>query len=133
MSHHRRQTPADGTKDGAIIGGGREPDTIIRRHQLRAVIGYSIGHIYELVSRAIPCADSMGPRAIGWFAREVEQWQQARKAERDSTGEAVIDALPRSDEAPAGELGSREVDRAGKADRSELDSPSRTATSRRRL
>ena len=41
---------ADGT-DGAIVGGGREPDKIIRRHQLRAVSGYSIGHIYELIKQ----------------------------------------------------------------------------------
>ena len=88
MSHHRRQAPADGA-DGAIVGGGREPDKIIRRHQLRAVSGYSIGHIYELIKQGrFPRPVPLGPRAVGWFARDVEQWQCDCKAQRDSTGEA---------------------------------------------
>ena len=78
------------TKDGAIVGGGREPDKIIRRHQLRAVSGYSIGHIYELIDQGrFPGPNQIGPRAVGWFAREVEQWQRERKAQRDSTEEAA--------------------------------------------
>ena len=90
MSHHRRQTPADGTKDGAIIGGGREPDTIIRRHQLKAVVGLSIGHIYELVSQGqFPAPIKLGPRASGWLSREVADWQLARKAERDAMAGAA--------------------------------------------
>ena len=76
------------TENGAIISGGREPDTIIRRHQLRAVSGYSIGHIYELIKQGrFPKPVPLGPRAVGWLARDVEQWQRACKAQRDA-GEA---------------------------------------------
>ena len=79
------------TKDGVIVGGGREPDKIIRRHGLRAVTGYSIGHIYELIKQGrfpkpVPLG---GGRAVGWLAREVAEWQCDRKAQRDSTGEAA--------------------------------------------
>ena len=74
------------TKDGAKVGGGREPDKIIRRHQLRAVSGLSIGHIYELVAQGkFPAPIKIGPRASGWLSREVEQWQRERIAQRDST------------------------------------------------
>ena len=79
------------TKAGAIIGGGREPDTIIRRHQLKTVVGLSIGHIYELVSQGqFPAPIKLGPRASGWLSREVADWQQARKAERDATAGAAL-------------------------------------------
>jgi prophage regulatory protein len=71
-------------------GGGREPDRIIRRHQLRAVCGYSIGHVYELIKQGrFPRPVPLGPRAVGWLARDVEQWQCDRKAQRDSAGEAA--------------------------------------------
>ena len=77
------------TKAGAIIGGGREPDTIIRRHQLKAVVGLSIGHIYALVAPGNSRPIKLSSRASGWLSREVEQWQRDRIAQRDSTGEAA--------------------------------------------
>ena len=94
MSHNRRQAPADGA-NGAIVGGGREPDTIIRRHQLKAVVGLSIGHIYALIAAGqFPKPIKLGgpgprARASGWLSREVEEWQLARKAERDATAGAA--------------------------------------------
>ena len=81
------------TKAGAIIRGGREPDTIIRRHQLKAVVGLSIGHIYELVAQGkFPKPIKLGPRGdSGWLSREVEEWQQCphSRTRRHGCGRSV--------------------------------------------
>lgn len=63
---------------------------IIRRGQLPALTGYSIPHLYELISEGrFPKPVPLGRRAVGWLENEIAEWQSQRIAERDSTGRAA--------------------------------------------
>jgi prophage regulatory protein len=58
---------------------------IIRRGQLQAVTGYSVPHIYELISEGkFPRPVPLGRRAVGWLESEIAEWQAGRIAERDA-------------------------------------------------
>lgn len=60
------------------------PQRIIRRHELKAFTGYSIGHIYELIAHGkFPKPIPLGPRAVGWLSDEIAAHQAACIAERD--------------------------------------------------
>lgn len=60
--------------------------TIIRRRDLRAVTGYGITTIYEMIGQGrFPKPIPLGARAVGWLSDELEQWQQSRIAERSPT------------------------------------------------
>ena len=73
------------TEAGAIVSGGREPDRIIRRHQLKDLTGYTPGHVYALIQKGeFPRPIKLGAQASGWLAREIEAWQQERIARRDA-------------------------------------------------
>ena len=64
-----------------------EEDTlhkIIRGRDMRAVTGYSLDHIHELVRLGqFPKPVKLGERASGWLATEVAAWQRERIAARD--------------------------------------------------
>jgi prophage regulatory protein len=76
------------TNNGNIIGGRNEPNgpqKIIRRHDLKDVTGYSVGHIYALIEAgSFPKPIPLGPRAVGWLASEIDTWQRERVKERDA-------------------------------------------------
>jgi prophage regulatory protein len=59
-------------------------ERIVRRGQLPALTGYSIPHIYELISDGqFPKPIPLGRRAVGWLESEIAEWQQSRIAERN--------------------------------------------------
>jgi prophage regulatory protein len=65
-----------------------EPDRIYRRSEMRALTGYSVPHLYELINKGeFPKPIKLGQRASGWLASEIHRWQQQRIRERD--GEAA--------------------------------------------
>lgn len=57
---------------------------ILRRKQVQAESGYSRSTIYQRMTDGLwPKAVKLGPRAVGWPAREVEALNQARIAGAD--------------------------------------------------
>lgn len=66
-------------------------DRIIRRGELKAVTGYSIAQIYNLIADGtFPKPIPLGKRAVGWLERDIAAWQATRIAERDAEqGEAA--------------------------------------------
>lgn len=60
--------------------------TILRRKQVQAESGYSRSTIYQRMSDGLwPRAVKLGPRAVGWPAREVEALNEARIAGADDS------------------------------------------------
>lgn len=56
---------------------------ILRLPEVISLTGLSRTTIYEYVSRGIfPAQIRLGPRTIGWFEAEVEEWLMQRAAER---------------------------------------------------
>ncbi len=56
---------------------------IIRRQDLSALTGYSIPHIYQLISEGkFPKPVPLGERAVGWLENEIAEWQAQRIAAR---------------------------------------------------
>ena len=67
------------------------PCTILRRNQVQSETGYSRSTIYLRISQGLwPKPISIGPRAVGWPAREVAALNEARIAGQT---EAEIRAL----------------------------------------
>lgn len=59
---------------------------ILRRRQVEAESGYSRSTIYQRMAVGLwPKAVSLGPRAVGWPAREVAALNAARIAGADDT------------------------------------------------
>ena len=58
-----------------------QPHTILRRNQVQAETGLSRSTIYLRVAQCLwPKPVSLGPRAVGWPAREVAALNEARIA-----------------------------------------------------
>jgi len=59
----------------------RVGSTILRRKQVQAECGYSRSTIYLRIAQGLwPKPISLGPRAVGWPAREVAALNEARIA-----------------------------------------------------
>ena len=47
--------------------------------------GYRRTSIYQKVAEGtFPAPVKLGPRAVAWFSEEIEEWMDARVAERDA-------------------------------------------------
>ena len=47
--------------------------------------GYRRTSIYEKIAEGtIPAPIKLGPRAVAWVSEEIEEWMDARVAERDA-------------------------------------------------
>ncbi len=58
---------------------------IVRRKELRHLVGYSPAHIDRLEKAGqFPKRVELGPGAVGWVAEELQEWIKARVAERDA-------------------------------------------------
>ena len=58
-----------------------QPHTILRRNQVQAETGLSRSTIYLRIAQGLwPKPVSLGPRAVGWPAREVAALNEARIA-----------------------------------------------------
>ncbi len=58
---------------------------IVRRKELRHLVGYSPAHIDRLEKAGqFPKRVELGPGAVGWLEDEVQEWIKARVAERDA-------------------------------------------------
>lgn len=76
------------------------PFTIVRRKRVQAETGYSRSTIYLRIAQGLwPKPVSLGPRAVGWPAHEVEAINAARIAGRS---DEAIRALVASLEAARG-------------------------------
>ncbi len=57
---------------------------IVRRKELRHLVGYSPAHIDRLEKVGqFPKRVVLGPGAVGWVEDEIQAWIKARAAERD--------------------------------------------------
>ncbi len=72
-----------------------EVHTIVRRRHVEAATGYSRSTIYLRIAQGLwPKPVSLGPRAVGWPAREVATMNAARIAGRsDDELRALVVAL----------------------------------------
>jgi prophage regulatory protein len=67
----------------------RQARRILRLPEVQEVVGLKHATIYLLMSQgAFPRPVSLGPRAVGWLRFEIDDWLEARIAERDN-GTAV--------------------------------------------
>ena len=58
---------------------------IVRRKELRHLVGYSPAHIDRLEKVGqFPKKVVLGPGAVGWVDEELQEWIKARVAERDA-------------------------------------------------
>ncbi len=58
---------------------------IVRRKELRHLVGYSPAHIDRLEKAGqFPKRVELGPGAVGWVDEELQEWIKARVAERDA-------------------------------------------------
>ena len=58
-----------------------QPHTILRRNQVQAETGLSRSTVYVRIAQGLwPKPVSLGPRAVGWPAREVAALNEARIA-----------------------------------------------------
>ncbi len=63
---------------------------IVRRKELRHLVGYSPAHIDRLEKAGqFPKKVELGPNAVGWLEAEVQEWIKARVAERDAAQATV--------------------------------------------
>ncbi len=61
------------------------PDRLIDAVERRRLVPYSDMHIWRLERAGrFPERVKLGPGRVSWSLREVEEWIEARKAERDS-------------------------------------------------
>ena len=76
---------------------------IVRRKELRDLVGYSPAHIDRLEKAGqFPKRVELGPSAVGWVDEELQEWIKARIAERDAAdddGDAAA-AAAADDEKP---------------------------------
>ena len=57
---------------------------ILRLPEVKARTGLGHSSIYERISAGtFPRQVKIGERAVGWLENEIQDWQQARIAERD--------------------------------------------------
>ena len=57
---------------------------ILRRRTVEAVTGLSRSSVYRLAAAGqFPKPISLGPRAVGWRADEIDRWIEQRTATRD--------------------------------------------------
>jgi prophage regulatory protein len=57
---------------------------IFRLKQVMTMTGLGRSCIYAVVAEArFPASVKLGPRAVGWVEQEIEDWIEARIAERD--------------------------------------------------
>jgi prophage regulatory protein len=55
--------------------------SIVRLPQVKAQTGLSRSTIYQLMGDGVfPKSISLGPRAIGWLASDIDEWIEARVA-----------------------------------------------------
>lgn len=60
---------------------------ILRRRTVEAVTGLSRSSVYRLAAAGqFPKPISLGPRAVGWRADEIDRWIEQRTATRDGMG-----------------------------------------------
>jgi prophage regulatory protein len=58
-------------------------ETFLRLAEVERITGLPRATIYEMVSKgAFPKQVRLSPRAVGWIESEIQQWQEARIAER---------------------------------------------------
>lgn len=58
--------------------------TILRRPQVVAMTGLARSTIYLKISEGtFPRQVNLGPRAVGWFADEIQAWLTERAHDRD--------------------------------------------------
>lgn len=63
---------------------------VLRLPQLQRRVPLSRSRIYEMVAAdEFPRPISLGPRAVGWLASEVDQWLRARVEDSRGTGTLV--------------------------------------------
>ena len=56
--------------------------TILRRKQVEARVGLRRSTIYARVAQgSFPAPVSLGARAVGWLAHEIDEWLRQRVAE----------------------------------------------------
>ena len=61
------------------------PDRIIDSPERRRLVPYSDMQIWRLEKAGMfPRRIRLGPNRVGWSLREVVDWMEARKAERDA-------------------------------------------------
>ena len=57
---------------------------IVRRKELRHLVGYSPAHIDRLEKAGqFPKRVELGPGAVGWIEDEIQAWIEERVAKRD--------------------------------------------------
>jgi prophage regulatory protein len=61
------------------------PQQIMRREAVELATGLKRASLYaKIAAGEFPRPIKIGPRAVGWPSKEIEDWQQARIAERDA-------------------------------------------------
>ncbi len=58
---------------------------LLRRREVESITGLSRSTIYSKISDGdFPQPVNIGSRAVAWIEREIDDWMQARIAERDA-------------------------------------------------
>jgi prophage regulatory protein len=75
----------------------QSPQEILRRPAVTKRTGLASSSLYAAITRGeFPKPIKLTERSVGWLAREVDAWIEARAARRDETWQSLGDAAARA-------------------------------------
>ena len=84
ITHKVYQYPAVSAAASTHPSATAQPPRLITKAELRRIVPYTPQHILRLEKRGLfPRRVQVGPNRVAWLLSEIEQWVEARIAERD--------------------------------------------------
>ena len=84
ITHKVNQYPAVNAAASTHPSATAQPPRLITKAELRRIVPYTPQHILRLEKRGLfPRRVQVGPNRVAWLLSEIEQWVEARIAERD--------------------------------------------------
>lgn len=84
ITHKVHPYPAVNAAASTHPSATAQPPRLITKAELRRIVPYTPQHILRLEKRGLfPRRVQVGPNRVAWLLSEIEQWVEARIAERD--------------------------------------------------
>ena len=84
LTHNSYQHPAANAAASTHPSATAQPPRLITKTELCRIVPYTPQHILRLEKRGLfPRRVQVGPNRVAWLLSEIEQWVEARIAERD--------------------------------------------------
>jgi prophage regulatory protein len=84
LTPNNYQHPSVNAAASTHPSGTAQPPRLITKAELCRIVPYTPQHILRLEKRGLfPRRVQVGPNRVAWLLSEIEQWVEARIAERD--------------------------------------------------